>query len=285
MQNQPYNYYSPRQNNFQGSYKFPSGQGQSNYNSGRTEDALDRFQKEQTIKPSYNQSLTQNPESFQDPYQYPSSPVKQPINNDNYNNSPTIASPTKSNKANSPRSSYSPSPFREGTYYGDAMDQTHKYTLHKPGHLSHLTNEIVAQQPEFSKKIEQSMKSRSYNILSNHSQVSSHSEYAGMPYGYTIKALSRNQEPEKKLKALNAKGVDTSAYYRSSNAYGSFASPKQQSYNQSIFKNQEPVAGKQNYYGETEFRYAHHPQGPDPLNQDQMYGIRALKNMSGVKLY
>ncbi len=109
------------------------------------------------------------------------------------------------------------------------MDQTQKYTLHKPGHLSHLAHDIVTQQPGFSKKIEQSMKNRSYNILSNHSQTNGHSEYAGMPYGYTIKALSKNQEPEKKVKALQAKGLDTSAYYKSSSSYGNFA-PQQPSY-------------------------------------------------------
>jgi len=115
MQNQPYNYYSPRSNDLQNSYRFQLPQGtpqflpplnplgqqarqnhhfESNYNSRRTEDALDRFQKEQTAKPAFNQSQVSEP--FQDPYQYSGSPAKQPVSNDSCVNSPQHSSPTKS---------------------------------------------------------------------------------------------------------------------------------------------------------------------------------------------
>jgi len=45
------------------------------------------------------------------------------------------------------------------------------------------------------------------------------------------------------------------------------------------------MAGKQNSYKETEFRYANILPESDPSQSAQFYGSKALKNLSALKLY
>lgn len=296
-------YQSGARSNVQNSQSFAFGRPQ------QAEDSLDRFQKEQTLNQS---NISQN---------YQSSPKLEtysPAKNDSQYNSPYLKGNTSlhgsqvniQNDTTTQRNVMQPSPSYEvqshtkdtvrskpniftdtrspglsnstvnlrTNHLHNIFDQTMKYDKNTTDQLHHLNGEILQNLKPLERKIEESMKRRPYNILSNQGTSSNSSVYSGMPYGYALKALAKGQEDTKIQQAMKSKGVEYNPFQPMKN-YGRD--------NQETLRNKWPmnVAGKNNYYGETEFRYANKTEMQNPLNQEQIYGIRALKNMSGMKLY
>jgi hypothetical protein len=166
-----------------------------------------------------------------------------------------------------------------------SWDQTNKYETNATDNLNKLSFDIMKTQKPLEQRIEESMKKRPYNILTNQgSGSSSSSAYHGMPYGYALKALLKNQEDAKIQKAMESKGAEYSSPLQTSKKFDTYRSVDYKDALRNQYKG-PGEAGKTNYYGETEFRYANKTQMQDPLSPEQMYGIRALKNLSGMKLY
>lgn len=103
----------------------------------------------------------------------------------------------------------------------------------------------------------------------------------------TKKIATKNETPN--LRGWSPSAAQIQASSRQNESYS------QASHNDSYAQNAQPrrseyptidVAGGANDYTETKYRYANKSlQQQQPLAQGQYYGIKALKNLSGVKLY
>jgi len=158
----------------------------------------------------------------------------------------------------------------------------------KPSHVEEINNEIILKQQTSQKRVDEPKthnNHKSYNIISNTASSTNPSLLQGLPFGYAVRSLERNLEDVHTEAIVRSKGLDPQSPSLSPQRHESYQSQKTQKFNDKKYDPSIFVAGKNNSYGETEFRYANKLPNQEPLAQSQFYGIRALKNLSSLKLY
>jgi hypothetical protein len=269
----------------------------TNYQQYGVEDTLDRFQKEQLNK------------QYSNAYNNPSQNVYSPTFCPNYQQSKSLSnSPLKKGSQETffadvkpqsgqtfpvdPRIDASPTEKnRDGKHinfhsllnldadYQLSEQYQHNNHTREPNNVQQvrknnyedLSYETASRQRGYDRKVEEPFTRQGYNILNN--QSASHNSFQEkLPYGRNISALLTDHEeivksnsPKRQGNSFSQTGFDRS---------GSMRNPAD-----------AEVAGRHNYYGETEFRYANKLPEQEPLQKDQIYGGKALKNLSCLKLY
>lgn len=142
--------------------------------------------------------------------------------------------------------------------------------ISKRDHLDQIDHDFISQQQALEKKVRETTRGRGFNIISNNA-TSSFQSPTRRAYGSSIKGMIKNTEDTRKY--------ETAGMPRGWNTSNIQSGTAGQNYTVG------DVAGGMNEYNETNYRYANKPGQGAPLQQDQYYGGKALKNMSGVRLY
>jgi hypothetical protein len=124
----------------------------------------------------------------------------------------------------------------------------------------------------FERKVDTYSPTKSFNLISNQS-ISQNEMQERSPYGRSIGALLVGQE------SIAKSGYD-------SRTMSPTQKQRELKRSDSIKKQFESEkAGKQSFYGETDYRYTHKLPEQEQGQNDQLYGPKALKNLSTFKLY
>jgi hypothetical protein len=263
------------------------------------EDTLDRFQKEQ-INKQYSNTYSNPPQNVYSPTFYPSNMHSRNLSNSPNKRGPQSqemfldnlkpeygqsfprdvkldASPTEKQRQGMRFNFHSLQDIEPDSYpsdhyqYNNNMKDRNSMQQIKKSTYEDISYDSPSKNKGFDKRIETYSPGKSFNILSNQS-MSQNEMQERSPYGRTISALLSGQE------SVSKGGYD-----------GQTLSPKRQATlnrSDSLKKQMEgDVAGRHNFYGETDYRYANKLPEREPLQTDQIYGPKALKNLSCLKLY
>jgi len=141
------------------------------------------------------------------------------------------------------------------------------------GHAPIKADDLIKHQGALEKKYFDNLKGRTFNIISGYPSASMYTNLPKKSYGSSLNAMAKNVEGYRKAEQM-----------KSWNPYEQNLNNTNQTVDGVGRREIDSLgfAGKLNDYSNTNIRYGNPPRDQAPLDPSQLYGTRALKNLSGV---